>query len=97
MKKLSSAHQPIDDHVPLQLLKKVLTDISVSDELCNFTFHAFRHTAVSNLSLVLNGRQDLIQALTDYNEDDVLHIKNGLLGIQTEGSDRQSADEHLIA
>lgn len=85
---LSSAHQPIDDHVPLQLLKKILTDISVSDESCNFTFHAFRHTAVSNLSLVLNGRQDLIQALTDYNKDDISHIKNGLLGIQTEGSDR---------
>lgn len=85
---LSNAHQPIDDHVPLQLLKKVLADISVSDESCSFTFHAFRHTAVSNLSLVLNGRQDLIQALTDYNEDDISHIKNGLLGIQTEGSDR---------
>lgn len=85
---LSSAYQPIDDHVPLQLLKKVLTDISVSDESCNFTFHAFRHTAVTNLSLVLNGRQDLIQALTDYNEDDVSRIKNGLLGVQIEGSDR---------
>lgn len=85
---LSNSHQPIDDYVPLQLLKKVLTDISVSDESSNFTFHAFRHTAVSNLSLVLNGRQDLIQALTDYNEDDVLGIKNGLLGVQTEGSDR---------
>lgn len=85
---LSNAHQPIDDHVPLQLLKKVLIDISVADELCNFTFHAFRHTAVSNLSLVLNGRQDLIQALTDYNEDDVSRIKNGLLGVQTKGSDR---------
>ena len=85
---LSNSHQPIDDHVPLQLLRQVLKDISIEKAPPNFTFHAFRHTAVSNLSLVLNGRQDLITALTDYHCDDVLRIKHGLLGEHIEGSDR---------
>lgn len=85
---LSNSHQPVDDHVPLQLLKQVLKDISVEQEPPNFTFHAFRHTAVSNLSLVLNGRDDLITALTDYDSDDVSRIKRGLIGEHIEGSDR---------
>ena len=87
---LSSAHQPVDDHVPLQLLKQILNDICVADadEPISFTFHAFRHTAVSNLSLVLNGRQELIEALTDYSTEDTRRIKEGLLGVHTEGSDR---------
>lgn len=85
---LSNSHQPIDDHVPLQLLRQILKDISIEKEPPNFTFHAFRHTAISNLSLVLNGRQDLITALTDYHSEDVLRIKHGLLGEHIEGSDR---------
>lgn len=93
---LSSAHQPIDDHVPLQLLKQVLEDISIANEASSFTFHAFRHTAVSNLSLVLNGRQELIEALTDYSTEDIRRIKEGLLGVHTEGSDRWYALSGLM-
>lgn len=76
--------------MPLQLLKQILNDICVADadEPISFTFHAFRHTAVSNLSLVLNGRQELIEALTDYSTEDTRRIKEGLLGVHTEGSDR---------
>lgn len=85
---LSSDQRPIDDHVPLQLLKRVLKDISVDDNAAEHTFHGFRHTAVSNLSLALVGPSDLVEALTDYDESDVLRIKTGLLGDPTDAQDR---------
>ena len=85
---LSSDQRPIDDHVPLQLLKKLLKDISVNDNVAQHTFHGFRHTAVSNLSLVLLGHPNLVQALTNYDNSDVLRIKHGLLGEHIDGQDR---------
>jgi transposase-like protein len=85
---LSSEQRPIDDHVPLQLLKRVLKDISVDDNVAEHTFHGFRHTAVSNLSLALLGHPDLVEALTDYDESDVLRIKKGLLGEHIDAQDR---------
>ncbi|WP_298807129.1 tyrosine-type recombinase/integrase [uncultured Psychrobacter sp.] len=85
---LSSEQRPIDDHVPLQLLKRVLKDISVDDNVAEHTFHGFRHTAVSNLSLALVGHSDLVEALTDYDKSDVLRIKEGLLGEHNKGQDR---------
>ena len=85
---LSSDQRPIDDHVPLQLLKQVLKDISIDDNVATHTFHGFRHTAVSNLSLVLLGHPDLVQSLTNYNDSDVLRIKQGLLGEHIDAQDR---------
>ncbi|MFK3990424.1 tyrosine-type recombinase/integrase [Psychrobacter sp. NPDC064578] len=85
---LSSDQRPIDDHVPLQLLKRVLKDISVDDNVATHTFHGFRHTAVSNLSLALLGHPDLVKALTDYDEKDILRIKKGLLGEHINAQDR---------
>ncbi|MCG3857701.1 tyrosine-type recombinase/integrase [Psychrobacter sp. Ps2] len=85
---LSSEQRPIDDHVPLQLLKRVLKDVSIDDNVAEHTFHGFRHTAVSNLSLVLVGHSDLVEALTDYDESDVLRIKQGILGEHINAQDR---------
>lgn len=85
---LSSDQRPIDDHVPLQLLKQVLKDISVDDNVAEHTFHGFRHTAVSNLSLALLGHSDLVEALTDYDKNDILRIKQGLLGEHINAQDR---------
>ncbi|MGP4119970.1 tyrosine-type recombinase/integrase [Psychrobacter aquimaris] len=85
---LSSDQRPIDDHVPLQLLKRVLKDISVDDSAAEHTFHGFRHTAVSNLSLALLGHSDLIEALNDYGKNDVMRIKHGLLGEHIDAQDR---------
>ena len=85
---LSSEQRPIDDHVPLQLLKRVLKDISVDDNVAEHTFHGFRHTAVSNLSLALVGHPDLIEALTDYDKNDIMRIKHGLLGEHIDAQDR---------
>ncbi|AGP49338.1 hypothetical protein PSYCG_09190 [Psychrobacter sp. G] len=85
---LSSDQRPIDDHVPLQLLKRVLKDISVDDNVAEHTFHGFRHTAVSNLSLALLGDPDLVHALTDYDKNDILRIKKGVLGEHIDAQDR---------
>lgn len=52
------------------------------------TFHGFRHTAVSNLSLALLGPLDLVKALTDYEKNDILRIKHGLLGEHIDAQDR---------
>ncbi|MCG3878454.1 site-specific integrase [Psychrobacter sp. Ps6] len=85
---LSSDQRPIDDHVPLQLLKRVLKDISADDSAAEHTFHGFRHTAVSNLSLALLGHPDLVEALTDYDKNDILRIQQGLLGEHIDAQDR---------
>lgn len=77
---LSSEQIPVDDHVPLQLLRRILQDVLGSKNTLNYTFHAFRHTAVSNLSLVLQGHIDLVEALSDYDKHDVERIKYGLVG-----------------
>ena len=84
---LSVDRRPIEDHIPLQLLKRILKDISTDKEMISHTFHAFRHTAVSNLSLVLLGHTDLIETLTDYDKSDVLRIKKGLLGEHIDAQD----------
>ena len=85
---LSSAQSPIDDHVPLQLLRRILQDISGNDHTISYTFHAFRHTAVSNLSLVLNGDSELVESLTDYDTQDIYRIKSGLVGEHINAQDR---------
>ncbi|WP_348549581.1 site-specific integrase [Psychrobacter sp. KFRI-CH2-11] len=85
---LSSSKNPVDDHVPLQLLKRLLNDISIDDNQLSHTFHAFRHTAVSNLALLLCGDTELTCALTDYNEQDILRIKTSVLGEHIHAQDR---------
>ena len=93
---LSSAQSPIDDHVPLQLLRRILQDISGDDYTINYTFHAFRHTAVSNLSLVLRGDIDLVEALTDYDVQDICRIKYGLVGEHIDAQDRWYALSGMV-
>ena len=86
---LSSEKTPIDDHVPLQLLRRILQDIPKKPgNKPEQTFHAFRHTAVTNLSLVLCGDTELVKALTDYNEEDIKRIKYGVLGEHLNAQDR---------
>ena len=85
---LSSSQQPVEDHVPLQLLKHILNNTSDKDNALSHTFHAFRHTAVSNLSLVLCADSTLTCAMTDYNEQDILRIKSGVLGEHIHAQDR---------
>lgn len=93
---LSSAQSPVDDHVPLQLLRRILQDISGNEGTISYTFHAFRHTAVSNLSLVLHGHLDLVEALTDYDAQDIYRIKSGLVGEHINAQDRWYALSGMI-
>lgn len=93
---LSSAQSPVEDHVPLQLLRRILQDISGNEGTISYTFHAFRHTAVSNLSLVLHGHLDLVEALTDYDAQDIYRIKSGLVGEHINAQDRWYALSGMI-
>lgn len=93
---LSADRRPIEDHIPLQLLKRILKDVSTDKKATNHTFHAFRHTAISNLSLVLLGHIDLIETLTDYDKSDVLRIKRGLLGEHIDAQDHWYALSGLM-
>ena len=77
---LSISPTVIDASLPLELLRRVLKDISDDSTAPNHTLHGFRHTAISNLSLVLNGPMAMVEALTDYNSEDVDRIKTGMLG-----------------
>ncbi|CAM4222180.1 site-specific integrase [Psychrobacter arenosus] len=80
---LSISPTVIDASLPLELLRRVLKDVSDDSTAPNHTLHGFRHTAISNLSLVLNGPMAMVEALTDYNSEDVDRIKKGLLGETT--------------
>ncbi len=57
----------------------------------SYSFHIFRHTALSNLALILHSRPVLIEHLTDYNLEDCERIRTGLLGKQHTGQDRWRA------
>lgn len=80
---LSSENQPIPSHTPLDLLNKIVGDITPPDVAKRqFTFHAFRHTAISNLALALNADVELAQALTGLDKKQLDTLKTGLLGVQ---------------
>lgn len=83
---LSTDTQPIPSHVPLQLFKKIMEDISNKE--VDFAFHGLRHTAITNLALVLNARSQLATALTGYSENHIGTLKRGVLGVDAEGPDK---------
>lgn len=83
---LSTDSQPLPSHVPLQLFKKIMED--VTNKEVGFAFHGFRHTAITNLALVLNARSQLATALTGYSENHIGTLKRGVLGVDAEGPDK---------
>ena len=83
---LSTDTQPLPSHVPLQLFKKIMEDISNKE--VSFAFHGLRHTAITNLALVLNARSQLAMALTGYSDTHISTLKKGVLGVDTEGADK---------
>lgn len=82
---LSSQKEPIDNSIPLQLLKNIITKVSQDDT--SFTFHAFRHTAITNLALILNSTPSFASLLTGYSTEHIEQIKHGLLGYETNAQD----------
>lgn len=77
---LSTDNLTMPAHVPLQLLKTIMSDI-LGDN--SFTFHSLRHTAVTNMALVFAGHADLQKRLTDYDDMDAKRIKASQLGRHT--------------
>lgn len=75
---LSGTDFPLDNHLPLNLLKEIIKDIVSEDH--GFTFHSLRHTACTNLSLIICGNGELVKAFTDYSEVDIERIKLAQFG-----------------
>ena len=74
---LSYNTQSLSQHLPTQFLKQLVTDISLIEK--TFNFHGFRHTAISNFSLILTSDVSLASAITGFSENEVIRIKDALL------------------
>tara|TARA_R110002124_G_scaffold287214_1_gene471292 strand:+ start:12455 stop:15637 length:3183 start_codon:yes stop_codon:yes gene_type:complete len=92
---LSSSHLPLADHVPIKLLNLLHQDIGGFKDV-RMMFHGFRHTAMTNLALVMQGHPDLVMSLTDYNQEDIERIKTGLLGEHIWGQELWYSCAHLL-
>jgi len=81
---LSNTNNPIAGNYVNSTLSKAAYLVMGSH---NYTLHSLRHTALSNLALVLRGTDDLIEQYTDYSPEDVIRIREGLLGTTANSSD----------
>ncbi|WP_313631474.1 tyrosine-type recombinase/integrase, partial [Psychrobacter sp.] len=84
---------PIDDAEPLVVLRRIL---SLFEESKDHTFHAFRHTAITNFSLILNADNQLAKTLTGYRAQHIAKIKTGLLGVNHDAQDKWYAISGLV-
>ena len=76
---------PLPGHVFVNLLR-ILLDLTLGEDNHDYTFHSFRHTAISQLALVVN-KSPLTYAMTDYTAEEVEAICQALLGChQTQGA-----------
>ena len=77
-----SGDQPLPS-VFFSNLMKTIWDRMLGEH--DFTFHAFRHTAISQLSLVLS-KSPLAQVMTDYDNEQCERIIKGILGYHKDQS-----------
>ncbi|WP_201583272.1 tyrosine-type recombinase/integrase [Psychrobacter jeotgali] len=67
-------------------LTRILWDSVLGQDNHNYTFHSFRHTAISQLALAINGSA-LAEVMTDYTLADCQNIADSLAGYhQTQGA-----------
>lgn len=85
---LANSNSSIPGHLAYGVLRSALSFI-IGEH--GYTFHSLRHTALSNLAVVLQSDIDLITYLTDYTPADVTRIKRGLLGTVDNGTDSWNA------
>lgn len=78
---LSSSHERLPNTLPNRLLDEILQRID--PRATHHTIHGFRHTAISNFSLLLNADSQLASALTGFSQSHIMDIRTTLLG--TEG------------
>lgn len=71
-----SGKQPLPN-IFFSNMMKLIWDRLLKDH--DFTFHSFRHTAISQLALVLR-KSPLAQVMTDYNPDECDDIIHGIIG-----------------
>jgi len=82
---VSNSMSSLRKALPSDLFKLIVDQILIKHD---YSFHSLRHTAISNLSLILIARQDLVEHLTDYDIQDCERIRNALLGYQHIGQDK---------
>ena len=75
---LSSSHERLPNTLPNRLLDEILQRID--PRATHHTIHGFRHTAISNFSLLLNADIQLASALTGFSQSQILDIRTTLLG-----------------
>lgn len=61
-----------------RLIKEIFDQLFLN-QAHDYSFHSFRHTAATNLSLILKGTDSLIRSWTDYSPEQVHKIKSYLL------------------
>lgn len=92
----SNSHHRLPSSLPYNLVITLLDNILKE---YSYNFHSFRHTAISNLALILNAEPELVGLLTDYSPEECHQIRNALLGHEHRGQDRWFAlaqfDGHL--
>ena len=59
---------------------KEIFDTLFNNDPHDYSFHSFRHTATNNLALILKGSDALIKSWIGYPSDQIVKIKNYLLG-----------------
>lgn len=77
---LSSSHERLPNTLPNRLLDEILKRID--PKATHHTIHGFRHTAISNFSLLLNADSQLANALTGFSQSQILDIRTMLLGAE---------------
>lgn len=73
-----ASRQPLPTYFFSNLMR-ILWDRVLGQDSHNYTFHSFRHTAISQLALAIN-QSALTQVMTDYTIEDCQNIADSLAG-----------------
>ena len=73
-----ASRQPLPTYFFSNLMR-ILWDRVLGQDNHNYTFHSFRHTAISQLALAIN-QSTLAQVMTDYTIEDCQNIADSLAG-----------------
>ena len=83
---------PIDDTEPLIVLRRLLKLLDAREH----TFHAFRHTAITNLALILNANDQLEKTFTGSSSQYFEKVKTGILGFNYDAQDKWYAIAGIV-
>lgn len=86
---LDGSTRPIPSGFCYSILSELISSITQFQQ--SYNFHSFRHTAFSNLALLLEGDEELIGSHTDYSVEDAQRIVHALQGRNPESSEKWHA------